>query len=440
MIPAMLARPCTSRFLLSLGVALLACGLSAAGDWPRFRGPNGTGIASDKDVPVKWTASNVLWKTPLPGIGHSSPIVHGGRVFLQSASVDGQSRSLLALDAATGEVLWKTPSPGKRARTHDRNSLASSTPATDGERVYSAHWDGKNIHLGAYDFKTGKAIWENDLGAFRSQHGFGHSPMLIDGKVILANDQDGSANLLAFDARTGAKAWQTPRRAFRSCYSTPLIHVRPDGDKELIVASTAGIAAYNPADGKANWWYTWSFSGMALRTVGSPIVAGDVVLATSGDGSGDRHTIAVKLGDKGEVTADHLAWENRQKYPLPYVPCLLTRGEYVYSVHDKGLASCHAVRSGEEVWSERLSTVGFTASPILVDGKVYAAAENGEVFVYEASPKFELLAKNALGEPVYATPAVANNHLFLRGNKHLYCIGKPAVRGASRTNAKESER
>jgi outer membrane protein assembly factor BamB len=422
----------TRRFPLVLGLALLACGLASAGDWPRFRGPNGTGVAADKDVPVKWTASNVLWKTQLPGIGHSSPIIHGGRVFLQTASADGQSRWLLALDAATGEMLWKTASPGQRAKMHDRNSLASSTPATDGERVYAAFWDGRNIHLGAYGFKNGELLWENELGSFKSQHGFGHSPMLVEGKVILANDQDGSAHLLAFDARTGAKAWQTERKAYRACYSTPLVRVRPDGQKELIVASTAGIAGYNPADGKANWWYNWSFSGMALRTVGSPILVGDLVLATSGDGSGDRHTIAVKLGVEGDVTADHLVWENRQKYPFPYVPCLLKQGDYLYSVHDKGIASCHLARTGEEVWNERLGTVDFTASPILVDGKVYAVDMNGEVYVFEAAPKFKLLAKNALDEAVSSTPAVANNRLFIRGSKHLYCIGNPDVKGAAR--------
>jgi outer membrane protein assembly factor BamB len=256
--------------------------------------------------------------------------------------------------------------------------------------------------------------------------------MLIDGKVVLANDQDGSAHLVAFDARTGTKAWQTERKAHRACYSTPLVRVRPDGQKELLVASTAGIAGYNPVDGKANWWYNWSFSGMALRTVGSPILAGDLVIATSGDGSGDRHTIAVKLGGEGDVTADHLAWENRQKYPFPYVPCLLKQGDYLYSVHDKGIASCHVARSGEEVWSERLGTVDFTASPILVDGKVYAVDMSGEVFVFEAAPKFKLLAKNTLGEAVSSTPAVADNRLYIRGSKHLYCIGNPDVKGAAR--------
>ncbi len=156
------------RFLFALSVLLLGCVLAEAGDWPRFRGPNGTGIALDKDVPVKWTASNgVLWKTAIPGIGHSSPIVRAGRVFLQSSSDDGKTRWLLSLDAASGNILWKTPDPGRKAKKHPLNSLASSTPATDGERVYAVFWDGADIHLGAYDFKDGKPVWEKNLGASR---------------------------------------------------------------------------------------------------------------------------------------------------------------------------------------------------------------------------------------------------------------------------------
>jgi outer membrane protein assembly factor BamB len=401
---------------------------SQAGDWPRFRGPNGTGIANDKEVPVKWTNENILWKTALPGLGHSSPIVHSGRVLLESADADGKERWLLCLDAAKGEILWKTPSPGERAKKHNLNSFASSTPTCDGQRVYAAFWDGKHIHLGAFALKDGKPLWQKDLGSFTSQHGFGHSPIIVDGKVILPNDQDGSAVLLAFDAASGEQLWKTERKAFRACYSTPFVEVKANGDKELIVASTAGLAGYNPADGKANWWYTWQFARSPLRTVGSPVRAGNVVIATSGDGAGDRDIIAVKLGGKGELGSDHLAWQNRKNYPFPYVPCLLVHGDYLYSVHDKGVASCHAANSGEEVWNERLDPSGFTASPILVDGKIYAIANNGTVHVFEAATQFKRLAANKLGERVSSTPAVSDNRLFIRGDKHLFCIGKPAAK------------
>lgn len=422
----MLTRSCAWRFLLGFTVLVPVCGVAGAADWPRFRGPNGAGIAEDKNLPVKWTEENILWKTPIPGVGHSSPIVCKGRVFLQSASADGSERWLLCLDVGKGEIVWKTRSPGERTRKHALNSFASSTPASDGERVYAAFWDGKAIHLGAYDFKEGKPLWEKDLGGYVSQHGFGHSPMLIDGKVILANDQDGTSRLLAFDAGSGDKAWETQRTPYRACYSTPIIHVKPNGDKELIVASTAGITSYDPADGKANWWYTWKFARAPLRTVGSPIIAGDLVLATSGDGAGDRDVIAVRLGGQGDVSGTSLAWQNRKNYPFPYVPCLLAHGLYLFGVHDKGVASCHLARNGEEVWRQRLDS-GFTASPVLVDGKVYAVSQKGSVYVFNAASDFKLLAENSIGEAVSSTPAVADDRMFLRGEKHLFCIGKPAT-------------
>jgi outer membrane protein assembly factor BamB len=414
-------------YWLAIVIVLPACGLAGAGDWPRFRGPNGAGIAADKDVPIKWTEENILWKTPIPGVGHSSPIVCKGRVFLQSASEDSGERWLLCLDAGKGEILWKTRSPGGRAKKHPLNSFASSTPASGGERVYAAFWDGRAIHLGAYGFTDGKPVWEKNLGSYTSQHGFGHSPILVDGKVILANDQDGVSNLLAFDAASGDKLWQTERTPYRACYSTPIVHDKPDGGKELIVASTAGITSYNPADGKANWWYTWKFPGMPLRTVSSPILAGNLVIATSGDGSGDRGVIAVKLGRQGDVTDTNLVWKNGQKRYFPYVPCLLTLGSHLYSVSDTGWAYCHVAQTGEEIWRDQLCKDGFTASPILVDGKIYAVAKNGVVHVFEAAPKFKLLARNRIGEAVSSTPAVSDNRLFLRDETHLLCIGKRAA-------------
>src|SRR5262249_43809549 len=154
-------------------------------NWPRFRGPNGSGTAADKDIPVAWTDKDILWKTALPGVGNSSPIVWGDRLFLQSASRDGKERMLLCVDANSGKVLWSKSAPGSRARIHPKNTLASGTPATDGERVYAAFWDGKHLSLAAYDFK-GELLWNKDLGEFVSQHGAGHSPVVWRDHVYLA--------------------------------------------------------------------------------------------------------------------------------------------------------------------------------------------------------------------------------------------------------------
>jgi outer membrane protein assembly factor BamB len=417
-------RPRRPRLAL-LVFGLLACAAAGAADWPRFRGPNGTGAAADKDIPVRWSARDVGWKAALPGAGHSSPIVSNGRVFVQSAA--GKERLLVCLDAVTGKQLWSRAAPSGNGHIHPKNSHASSTPAADGERVYAAFWDGRGVSLHAYDFK-GNPLWDRDLGSFKSQHGAGFSPVVYDGKVFLNNDQDGSAVLLAFDARSGKKAWEVKRNAFRACYSSPFLLPAPNSAAEsagqLIVASTAGITAYNPSSGAEVWSYTWSFPGMPLRTVGSPVAAGGLIVAAAGDGSGERAMIAVRTGGKGDVTKTHLAWAKDSG--TPYVPTLLASGGHLYGVLDKGFAVCYSLKTGAEVWRKRLDAGDVSASPVLIDGKVYAVTEKGEAIVFEASPAgYKELARNSLGEPVASSPAVANGRLYLRGKDHLFCIGKP---------------
>jgi outer membrane protein assembly factor BamB len=400
--------------LAGLGLSLVAA------DWPRFRGPNGTGVAADKDVPVQWDAKeNVLWKKSVPGVGHSSPIVSGNKLFLQSSSEDGAERWLLCYEVANGDLLWKKSAPGAKVKTHPKNNLASSTPCTDGERVYAASWDGKDVSLVAYDFK-GEQAWKRDLGGFVSQHGAGFSPMVYGGKVFLNDDQDGAAELLAFDAKTGRDAWKAERKAFRACYSTPFVLEKDKGEAELIVASTGAITSYQPDDGSVNWTYAWGFAKMPLRTVASPLAAAGLIVANSGDGAGDRDAIAIRPG-VGELTEKNLVWQVRKTFP--YVPCLLAKGDYLYGVNDEGAALCIAAKTGEVVWSERLNSP-MTASPLLIDGAVYAFGEDGKVHVFAAEPKYKSLGRNDLGEGVMATPAVADGRLYVRGNEHLYCIGK----------------
>jgi outer membrane protein assembly factor BamB len=415
------ARPAALRLLLGLVWTAALAVPAAADNWPRFRGPNGTGTADDKTIPVEWGPRNILWKIEVPGRGNSSPIVWGDALFLQSASEDGKERWLICIDALSGKLRWKEAVPGAVAPIHKFNSLASSTPATDGERVYCAFWDGANYHLYAYDF-TGKLIWTRDLGGYTSQHGAGHSPIVHDGKVIFANDQDGTSTLIALDARTGKNVWQVPRKPFRACYSTPFILERPNRPAELIVVSTAGVSGYNPQTGGENWVWNWNFVGMALRTVASPVAGLGLIFVNSGDGSGARHSIAVKVGDKGDVTATNLAWE--KKRDMPYVPGMLLSGNYLFSTNDRGLASCQDAKTGEVLWYERLGG-DITASPVLIDGKIYTANKDGQVFVLAAQPTFQLLAKNELHEEIVASPAVANGRLYIRGNRHLFCIGQP---------------
>jgi outer membrane protein assembly factor BamB len=417
--------------LVLLGVVGLAAAENAA-HWPRFRGPNGTGVSTAKTIPVQWTeATGVLWKAPIQGSGNSSPVVWGDRLFLHAASPDGGTRYLHCLSVIDGKVLWTKSSTGRTAKTHKKNTLASSTPATDGERVYVVFWDGEAIALHAYDL-AGNPSWKRDLGSFKqispTTHGAGNSPILHAGRLYFVNEQDESAALLCLDAKSGETLWQKKRPGFRTCYSTPFILERPNQLPELIVASTAGVASYDPANGEANWTFTWTFAGKPLRTVGSPIFVDGLILATSGDGGGDRHAIAVKAYGKGDVSKTNLVWENRKA--LPYVPTVLVHDGHIYAVNDMGVASCWLAKTGENVWTERLGG-NVSASPILVDGKVYAITEEGEVHVFRAATKFEPLGRSQLGESVIASPAVAGERLFIRGRQHLYCIGKQTKSAAT---------
>jgi outer membrane protein assembly factor BamB len=414
-------------------IALLGCLLSSdrwvrASDWPRFRGPNGTGITSDKEIPVQWTDSNVLWKTAIPGLGNSSPIVWGNHVFLQSADTSGKDRYLICLSAAEGKILWNRSVPSSKAHIHPRNTWASSTPATDGHYVYALFWDGMGISIYAFDFQ-GKQIWKHELGGFTSQHGPGASPIVYEGKVYYPYDQDNdfwltsASKFLALDAQTGKTVWEAQRRAFRACYSTPFILDNPAHGPELVVVSTAGVTGYNPQTGKENWNWVWHFDRMPLRTVASPVFTEGLIFANSGDGDGSRHAVAIRPGENGKVPSTNLAWENKKV--LPYVPSMLTWQDYLVAVNDKGLALCYQAQTGKPVWTEHLAN-GFTASPLLIDGKVFATSEDGEVFVFATGPSYKRLGKNSVGEKVMATPAVANNRLFIRGQEHLFCIGRAA--------------
>ncbi|HJZ96003.1 MAG TPA: PQQ-binding-like beta-propeller repeat protein [Candidatus Solibacter sp.] len=408
---------CGFLVILGLGVPM-----ANAENWPRFRGPNGEGIAKDKGIPIEWTKRDVLWKTAIPGIGHSSPVVWGDRVFLQSATES--ERVLLCVRVRDGKLLWTRTEPGAKALINDKNSFASSTPATDGKRVYAVFWDGRKITLHAFDF-DGKPLWRRDLGGFKSQHGPAISPTVVEDRVIIANDQDESAVLLAFDVKDGKPLWQAPRQHFRACYSVPFVLEHKGAASELIVGSTAGVTSYDPRTGDVNWNWTWKFDGMALRTVASPIHHRGFILLNSGDGSGLRHTVALKLNGTGKDAQPTLAWQNTEREHFPYVPCLLAYGDCIFYATDKGFAGCRELRSGKEVWHERMYQ-NVTASPVLIDGKVYAVSEQGDVYVFEASPTYKQLGRNSLDESVSATPAVAENRLFIRGEKHLFCIGKSA--------------
>lgn len=418
---------------------LLIAGLAAlvgADNWARFRGPDGTGAVDDKDVPITFSAKeNLLWKIALPGRGNSSPIVWGKHVFVHSASQDEKLRTLTCIDADTGKILWQRSVPGAPVKIRADSSSASSTPTTDGEAVYVSFWDGRHVFMAAYDFQGAK-VWNRDLGLFNSQHGPGASPILYKDKLILANDMDKDdfttrapnerpSTLIALDKRTGRLVWETPRQAERACYSAPFLrHVPGQSEPELVVTSTTAVTGYDIQNGSKRWeakgWQEYALKG-PMRTVATPALAGNVLCVCSGGDAG-RFAIGLELSHDGGAVKPRRVWDNRKDFP--YVASPLARGDYFYFVNDAGLAGCFHARTGKRIWLERLTDTSFASSPLLIDGKIYATSIAGEVYVLAAEPKFKMMAHNELGETVRATGAVAAGRLYLRGDRHLYCIGK----------------
>jgi outer membrane protein assembly factor BamB len=421
--------------MISRALLLVAglIGLSVADNWERFRGPNGTGAVDDKNVPIKFgPKENVVWKVALPGMGNSSPIVWGKHLFLQSASKDGKLRTLLCIDAANGRILWERSIPGVPAAIRADSSLASSTPTTDGEAVYVSFWDGRHVFVSAYDFQ-GTRLWVKDLGPFNSQHGAGASPILYKDKLILANDMDKDdfytkqinerpSMVIALDKASGRLLWETPRVAERACYSAPFLLQRPgQSEPELVITSSTAVTGYHIDTGSKLWeakgWQEHALKA-PMRTVATPALAGDFLCVCSG---GDAGRFAVGLALPSAGGGPRRVWENRKDFP--YVPSPLARGGYFYFVNDAGFSGCYNARTGKRVWFERLGDVSFNASPLLINGKLYAANTAGDVYVLAAEPTFQLLAQNELGELIRATPAVAGGRLYIRGERHLYCIG-----------------
>jgi outer membrane protein assembly factor BamB len=430
--------PLVMNALRLLGIGFVFSMLIAgarADNWERFRGPNGAGVSNDKNIPVKFSAKeNVRWKVPV-GTGNASPIIWGNRVFIHAASDDAAQRWLACYDTADGKELWKKSIKGSSAKVHALSSYASSTPTTDGETIYVSFWNGKDNIVAAYSF-NGDERWSRNLGEFVSQHGAGASPILYKDKLIFANDKDShydiktlkkpvanASKLYALDKKTGNIAWEMPREPYRACYSAPFVLENQGKAPELIVTSTTAITSYDPDTGKPNWNWKWTFSNMPLRTVASTAHVNGTLLACSGDGSGERMMVAVAMNGSGKDARPERLWDNKKDFP--YVTGLLPHGDHVYFVNDGGRAGCYTIKTGERAWLETIPDAKFYASPVLIDGKIYACTEQGDVYVIAADPTaFRQIARNPMGERIRATPAVANGALYIRTLTHLVCVGK----------------
>jgi len=406
---------------------LLFAGLLSGQEWTRFRGPNGSGVSQCTTIPVKWPDSDYCWKVELPGMGYSSPVVWGDKVFVVSAHRDDATRYVLCHSAVSGQRLWMRDFKSTPHPLHERNSYASSSPTVDGQRVYVAWATPEQLALKAFDH-SGNEVWSRDLGPWVGQHGFGTSPILFQDLVILHNAQDakdlapgqkpGQDFMMAFDGRTGKDVWRTPLNTTRVCYSVPFIYQPDRGEPELVCTSTGtGFFGLDLRTGKMNW----SYKAFPMRIVNSPIAASGLVFGSNGSGGySGNFMVAVR---PGKTPGMAYTLKNSSKIKVPYVTCFLAKGDRVFLIYDQGFAACIDAPTGNVRWLERTGGA-FNGSPVLVGEQVYCIDEDGVVWVIAADPdRYRLLAKNPLGEASRSTPAVSGGRMFLRTLSHLYCVG-----------------
>ena len=407
-------------------------GLAQAGNWPGWRGPSGDGVSAGKGIPTKWSSTdNIAWRIAIPGEGHSSPIVWGDKVFLTSSLTEKNRRILLCLDRLSGQTVWQRDVVQSPPETiHRLNSRASGTPATDGRQVYVTFMRAEGnkviapnvgserlitpgkIIVAAYDL-DGNEKWKTNVGDFVSAHGFNTCPVLFEDLVILNGDHDGDAYLVALDRQSGRERWRTRRENKTRSYVTPIIR-EIDGITQMILSGSLCVASYDPRNGKRHW----IVDGPTEQFVASMVYDGKYVFATGG--YPERHTLAIRPGGKGNVTDTHIAW--RTTRGAAYVPSPIISGRYLLMVADSGIASCFEARTGKRHWMERLPG-GHSPSPVSADGLVYFVSDRGVTTIIRPSETFAVIAKNELGEPVSASPAISQGQIFLRTHQHLYCIG-----------------
>jgi outer membrane protein assembly factor BamB len=424
-------------------------------NWPSFRGPGATGIADGQQPPTSWdvkSGRNVRWKAPIPGLGHSCPVVWGDRVFLTTAvssdkasplrvgqygdvdSLDEKavhSWRVYCLDKRTGKVLWeRTAHEGvPRVKRHPKGSHANPTPATDGKHlVVSFGSEG----LFGYDL-DGKPLWKRDLGTLDAgwfydpayQWGFGSSPVLYRDRAIVQCDVGKGSFLAAYGLTDGKPVWNTPREEIPS-WGTPTV-CEWDGGAELVANASKFVRGYDPETGKE----LWRLGRNAEITVPTPFAAAGLVFVTSGYRP-IQPIYAIRLGARGDITlkddaesSEHVAWG--KKRGGPYMPTPIAYEGHLYVCANGGLLTCYEAKMGKQVYQQRLGgRGGYTASPVAADGRLYFASEEGEVRVVRAGPTFELLATNRMDDLCMATPAIADGMLFVRTQHALVALGRPA--------------
>jgi len=424
-------------------------------DWPQWRGVSGNGVSTESGLPVRWSKDDVAWKTPLTGLGVSSPIVWRDRVFVTSQIGMGELRpgshptlargpeaasekplgkgatstaakqTIFLVEAFSrndGRRLWeyRIPAEAPLIPVHQKHNLASPSPVTDGELVYAWYGNGQLVALSL----DGKLAWQRHLGKenspFEIEWGHGSSPTIYRDSLILLCDHIPVSYLLAVDKKTGKDKWRVDRGKGVRSYSTPAVVRGPSGD-ELIVNASERIDAYDPATGK-HLWYTGEPNRFPIPV---PTAENGILYASRGYRSGPF--MAIRLGGKGDITSTHVQW--LVPTGAPYISSLVLYQGLIYMANDAGVASCFDAKTGEKVWQARTEGI-FSASPVAGDGKVYLVSETGEIIVLKAGREYVVLAKNDLGERLVASPAISGGQLFLRTDGYIFCIGKRAPSSA----------
>jgi outer membrane protein assembly factor BamB len=400
-------------------LALALVPVVAAQEWTRFRGPNGSGVSAATTVPVRWTEANFNWKVELPGVGHSSPVVWGQRLFVTCADEKTGTRSLLCLRLRDGERLWTRAFPGERHGKHADNSFATASPAVDEKRVYVC-WGSPREYLVVALDHDGKEVWRADLGTFKSGHGFGPSPIVCGDLLIVPSDQDGTSAVFGLERATGKMRWKVPRRS-KASYTTPCIYQPKGRPAELILTSYEhGITAVDPETGRVNWAIDVFDKGHLETAIGSPIVAGDLVLGTWGWLGVRQEVVVVRPNHAQEKVTATEVYRIDRAAPLCTTP--LVHGDLLFLWSDAGMVTCADVRTGKVHWRERVPG-SYYASPVCAGEHLYGVSREGEVVVLAAAKQFALVARNPLGEGSHSTPALADGKMFMRTFSHVISLG-----------------
>ncbi len=401
--------------------------VSIGEDWPGWRGPRGDGTSLETSVPIVWNGTsgqNILWKTPIPGSGYSSPIVSGDAIFVTAFDANTSERMLHCLDRLSGSMHWTravvaSPLEGM----HKLNSAASGTPAADGEHVFvtffrtddQAETKGApgEMVVAAFDYQ-GNQQWLVAAGAFSSVHGFCTCPVLYNDFVIINGDHDGESYIAALRKDTGELVWKTPRVHQTRSYSTPLL--RPiDGKMQAVLSGSKRVAGFDPDTGERLWW----IEGPTEQFVSSMVFDDKYFYLNAGFPT--YHVMAIRPGGKNDVTDSHVQWHVTDSQS--YVPSPVVANGLLFVADDRGIGHCYDTETGEHLWRERLGR-HFSASLVTANNLVYFTADTGITQVMRAARTAEILQTNELGESVFASPAISNGRIYLRGEQHLYCVGE----------------